>query len=144
VHQGFGPDDAIYLVMPDRFVNGDASNDSVAGYFDEMQHIPTQQRKGGDIQGLINKLDYIKDMGFTTIWSTPLTENNTFRSYHGYATTDHYKVDPRLGNNELYKAFVEEAHKRGLKIILDHVANHISDDHPWIKNLPTDDWINGT
>ncbi len=143
-HQGFGRDDAIYLLMPDRFVNGDRSNDFIEGFIDSMQHIPTQQRKGGDLQGLINKLDYIKDLGFTTIWSTPVIENNTFRSYHGYATTNHYKIDPRLGTNELYKKFVEEAHMRGLKVILDHVANHVSNDHPWLGNLPTDDWLNGT
>ena len=93
---------------------------------------------------MINKLDYLKDLGITSIWSTPLTENNTFRSYHGYAATDFYKIDPRLGTNELYKKFVEEAHKHGLKIILDHVSNHFSDDHVWMKNPPTPNWTNGT
>jgi len=142
--QGFSNEDIIYLIMPDRFVNGDPSNDSIPGYSDYMNKIPGQNRAGGDIQGMINKLDYLRDLGITTIWSTPLTENNTFRSYHGYATTDFYKIDPRLGTNELYKKFVDEAHKRNLKIILDHVSNHFSDDHVWMKNPPTPNWTNGT
>lgn len=142
--QGFNQTDAIYLIMPDRFVNGDVSNDSIAGYSDSMQKIQYQGRAGGDLQGVINKLDYIKDLGFTSIWLTPVVENNTFRSYHGYAATNFYKVDPRLGTNELYKKLVEEAHKRNLKIIFDHVANHCSDDHPWMKNLPMKNWLNGT
>lgn len=144
IHQGFSNADVIYLLMPDRFANGDVSNDSVNGYYDSMQYVKNQNRLGGDIQGIINKLDYLKDFGVTAIWCTPLLENNTFRSYHGYAATDFYKVDPRLGSNELYKKFVDEAHSKGLKIIMDHVANHFSDDHPWIKNLPIKDWINGS
>ncbi|MFA5806005.1 MAG: alpha-amylase family glycosyl hydrolase [Melioribacteraceae bacterium] len=142
--QGFSAEDIIYLIMPDRFSNGDITNDSIPGYSDYMNKIPGQNRAGGDIQGMIDKLDYLKDLGITTIWSTPLTENNTFRSYHGYAATDFYKIDPRLGTNELYKKFVEEAHKHGLKIILDHVSNHFSDDHVWMKNPPTPNWTNGT
>lgn len=142
--QGFTSKDVIYLLMPDRFVNGDSSNDSIPGYSDYMSKTPNQNRAGGDIQGMINKLDYLKDLGITAIWPTPLTENNTYRSYHGYATTDFYKIDPRFGTNELYKKFVDEAHKRNLKIILDHVSNHFSDDHVWMKNPPTPDWTNGT
>lgn len=143
-HQGFSNNDVIYLLMPDRFANGDASNDSIAGYYDSMQKIPNEWRFGGDIKGMIDKLDYLKDFGITAIWATPLVENNTFRSYHGYSATDFYKIDPRLGSNELYKMYVEEAHKRGIKIILDHVANHFSDHHPWMKNLPMKSWINGS
>ncbi len=142
--QGFSDKDVIYLVMPDRFNNGDVSNDSIAGYPDYMNRIPGQGRAGGDIQGMIDRLDYIKNLGFTTIWHTPVAENNTFRSYHGYAATNFYKVDPRLGSNELYKNFVDNAHKKELKVILDHVSNHCSNDHPWIKNLPAPDWLNGT
>lgn len=142
-HKGFDNGDAIYLVMPDRFVNGDTSNDFVEGYVDKFQGNPTQERKGGDLQGIIDKLPYLKDLGFTTIWMNPVVENNTFRSYHGYAATDFYNVDPRLGNNELYKKIVDEAHNFDLKIIMDHVANHFSIDHPWTKSLPFDDWING-
>lgn len=143
-HQGFSNGDVIYLLMPDRFANGDVNNDFVEGYVDTMQHIPAQQRKGGDIQGVIDHLDYIKNFGATTVWLTPLLENNTFRSYHGYAATNHYMVDPRLGTNELYKKLVEDAHNRGLKIIMDHVSNHISNDHTWMQNLPMPGWINGT
>ena len=144
IHQGFTDKDVIYLLMPDRFANGDVTNDSVSGYYDSMQYVKTQNRYGGDIKGIINKLDYLQDFGITTIWCTPLLENNTFRSYHGYAATDFYKIDPRLGSNELYKEFVDDSHSKGLKVIMDHVTNHFSDDHPWIKNLPTKDWINGS
>ncbi len=142
--KGFDNNDVIYLLMPDRFANGDVSNDSVAGYSDYMNKIPKQGRAGGDIQGVINQLDYFKDLGVTSLWLTPVVENNTFRSYHGYSATDFYNVDPRLGSNELYKKLVDEAHQRGLKIILDHVANHCSHNHPWLKNLPTKDWLNGS
>jgi glycosidase len=143
-HNGFSNIDALYLLMPDRFVNGDPENDFVEGYTDTMQNIFAQSRRGGDLQGVINKLDYLKDLGFTTIWLTPVVENNTFRSYHGYAATDFYKVDPRLGSLDLYKKLVNEAHDRGMKIIMDHVSNHISIDHHWMENLPMQSWINGT
>ncbi|MEW6654469.1 MAG: alpha-amylase family glycosyl hydrolase [Bacteroidota bacterium] len=143
-HQGFSQSDVIYLLMPDRFANGDPSNDKVDGYLDRMDTIKFQGRAGGDLQGIINKLDYIKELGITAVWCTPLVENNTFRSYHGYSATDFYNIDPRFGSNELYKKFVDEAHKHGIKVILDHVANHFSDNHPWMKNLPVKDWINGT
>ena len=144
IHQGFNQEDAIYLIMPDRFANGDVKNDFVEGYVDSFQNQYSQARHGGDIAGVINKLDYIKELGFSTLWLTPVIENNTFRSYHGYSATDFYKVDPRLGNLETYKTLVKTAHEKGLKIIMDHVANHIAIDHPWIKNLPTEDWINGS
>ncbi|VAX22583.1 Neopullulanase [hydrothermal vent metagenome] len=142
--QGFSNEDVIYLIMPDRFANGDTANDEVEGYKDSMQDQFTQARHGGDIQGVIDHLDYLKDLGITTVWLTPLVENNTFRSYHGYSATDFYKIDPRLGNIDLYKTLVSKAHDKDLKIIMDHVSNHISIDHPWIKDLPTPDWINGT
>ncbi|MCF8241352.1 MAG: cyclomaltodextrinase N-terminal domain-containing protein [Melioribacteraceae bacterium] len=142
--QGFDNSDAIYLLMPDRFANGDPANDSVEGLVDTMQNIPGQARAGGDLQGVIDKLDYIKDLGFTTIWLNPVVENNTFRSYHGYSATDFYNVDARLGTNELYKKLVDEAHARDMKIIIDHVANHFSSDHVWITNPPMNDWTNGT
>ncbi|NOX64718.1 MAG: hypothetical protein GXO85_02700 [Chlorobi bacterium] len=142
--QGFSNKDVIYLIMPDRFANGDTANDYVVGYKDSMQDQFTQARHGGDIQGVIDHLGYLKDLGISTIWLTPLVENNTFRSYHGYSATDFYKIDPRLGNIDLYKTLVSKAHDQDLKIIMDHVSNHISIDHPWMKNLPTPDWINGT
>lgn len=143
-YNGFNQEDVIYLIMPDRFVNGDVSNDYIEGYVDSFQNEFPQARHGGDIAGVSSKLEYLKDLGISTIWLTPVVENNTFRSYHGYSATDLYKVDPRLGNLESYKTLVNTAHEMGLKIIMDHVANHIAIDHPWIKNLPTADWINGT
>ena len=143
-HQGFSPDDIIYLVMPDRFANGDTTNDIVEGYGNDLDRSKGNVRHGGDLQGIIDHLDYIKDLGITALWLNPVIENNTQVSYHGYGTTDFYKVDPRLGTNELYKKLVEESHKCGIKVILDHVSNHIHINHPWLKNLPMKDWINGS
>jgi glycosidase len=143
--KGFSPEDVIYLIMPDRFANGDTTNDIIVeGYGKNLDRNDGQARHGGDIQGMIDHLDYIKEAGFTALWINPVVENNTEVSYHGYGATDFYKVDPRLGTNELYKKFVDEAHKRGLKVILDHVANHIHINHPWMKNLPLKEWINGS
>ncbi len=141
---GFSSDDIIYLLMPDRFANGDKGNDSVAGLSEAVDRGYFDGRHGGDLQGIINKLDYIKETGFTSLWLTPVVENNTFRSYHGYSSTDFYSVDARLGTNDLYKKMVEEAQKKGLKVILDHVANHFSKDHIWISQLPHPEWINGS
>lgn len=143
-HRGFSKKDVIYLITPDRFCNGDIDNDSVEGFIEKIDPENPNGRHGGDIQGIINKLPYLKDLGITVIWINPLTENNTRFSYHGYAATDLYKIDARFGNNELYKKLVTEAHKIGIKVILDHVSNHLSIDHPWIKELPFADWLNGT
>lgn len=144
-HKGFDASDVIYLIMPDRFVNGDTTNDTVEGMPDTLNRAHPYGRHGGDIQGIINSLDYLNDLGVTALWMTPLVENNTAASsYHGYAATDLYKIDPRFGTNALYTHFVREAHAKGLKVIMDHVNNHISIAHPWIKNLPTPDWLNGT
>jgi len=144
-HQGFNSSDVIYLIVPDRFADGDTINDNITGMLDRMNRSDPFERHGGDLQGIINKLDYLKDLGVTTLWLTPVFENNTPQgSYHGYATTDMYKVDARLGDNDLYREFVGEAHQHKLKVIMDHVNNHISINHPWIKSLPTSDWLNGT
>jgi glycosidase len=143
-HLGFTQSDVLYLITPDRFVNGDTTNDSIPGMLDGFHPDKLIGRHGGDLQGILSRLDYIKDLGMTGIWINPVIENNTEISYHGYAATDFYRVDSRFGSNELYKHLVDEAHKRGLKIILDHVSNHISIHHPWIKNLPSPDWLNGT
>ena len=145
VHRGFNSSDVIYLIVPDRFANGDTTNDNFTGMLDRMNRSDPFARHGGDLQGIINKLDYLKDLGVTALWLTPVLENNTPQgSYHGYATTNMYKVDARLGDNNLYREFVSEAHERKLKVIMDHVNNHVSINHPWIKNLPTPDWLNGT
>jgi neopullulanase len=143
-HQGFDQSDVIYLIMPDRFVNGDPSNDNFKGFIDSLDRQKQDGRHGGDIKGIINSLDYLKNLGVTTLWLTPLVENNTPMSYHGYGATDFYKIDPRQGSNDLYKTLVTEAHKKGLKIIIDHVSNHFHKNHPWMKNLPVKDWIHGT
>jgi len=142
--RGFNPKDIIYLITPDRFVNADTTNDFAADMNDRFPADSHIGRHGGDLQGIINKLSYMKELGVTAVWITPVVENNTRVSYHGYAATDLYKVDKRFGSNELYKKFVDEAHKLGLKVIYDHVNNHIGITHPWINNLPMKDWINGT
>jgi len=125
-------------------VNGDTSNDVVEGMRDSMDRRDKIRRHGGDIQGIINKLDYLEDLGITAIWINPLLENDMEVSYHGYAATDLYRIDPRFGTNELYRKLVEEAHQKGIKIIMDHVSNHVGINHPWINDLPADDWINGS
>ncbi|MDP1677277.1 MAG: alpha-amylase family glycosyl hydrolase [Bacteroidota bacterium] len=144
-HQGFNSSDVIYLITPDRFANGDTTNDRVAGMPDAVNRSERSGRHGGDIQGIIDHLDYLRDLGITTIWINPLVENNMDRvTYHGYAATDLYAIDRRFGSNELYAQLVSESHKRGLKVIIDHVNNHIGTNHRWIQNLPTVDWLNGT
>ncbi len=143
-YQGFNRNDVIYLITPDRFSDGDTSNNIIKGMINEYNINNPSGRHGGDIQGIINHLSYIKDLGATAIWINPLIENNTHISYHGYSATDLYKIDPRFGNFDLYKKLVNDAHSIGLKIILDHVSNHISIDHPWMKDLPFQNWINGT
>jgi len=144
-HHGFNSSDVIYLIVPDRFANGDTTNDNIKGMPDGLRRGDPLGRHGGDLQGVISKLDYFNGLGVTTLWLTPVIENNApFVSYHGYAATDLYKVDARFGSNDLYKEFVRQAHEHKLKVIMDHVNNHISINHPWIKNLPTPDWLNGT
>ncbi|MBX2991331.1 MAG: cyclomaltodextrinase N-terminal domain-containing protein [Bacteroidetes bacterium] len=144
-HNGFDQSDVIYLIVPDRFANGDASNDNISGMSDTLNRNEPYGRHGGDLQGIINKLDYLQDLGVTALWLTPVVENNVrASSYHGYAATDLYRIDRRFGSNELYRTFVQEAHTRNLKVIMDHVNNHISISHPWIQNLPTPDWLNGS
>ncbi|PID59281.1 MAG: alpha-amlyase [Ignavibacteriae bacterium] len=143
-HKGFSNEDVVYLIFPDRFCDGDTTNNFFENEKEEFEFKGENGRFGGDIQGIINKLDYLKKLGVTAIWITPLLENDMYMSYHGYAATDFYKVDARQGTNELYKRLVEEAHKKGIKVIYDHVANHIGINHEWIGNLPTKTWLNGT
>ena len=142
-HAGFGTEDVIYLITPDRFANGNQENDRTGNLddFDPSQH---GKRHGGDLQGIISQLDYLRDLGITTIWLNPILENSGRSSYHGYATTDLYRVDPRFGSNQEYQTLVEEAHQRGLKVIFDHVSNHIGIKHPWTQDPPTPDWFNGS
>jgi neopullulanase len=141
--EGFDAADAIYLLMPDRFANGIPENDNMPGMLEEADIDNPDGRHGGDIQGIIKNLDYIKNLGFTAIWINPLFENNQPRySYHGYAITDFYKIDPRFGTNQDYLRLVKEAENKGLKIIKDMVFNHCGHKHWWMDDLPILDWIN--
>jgi hypothetical protein len=141
--KGFDTKDAIYQLMPDRYANGDPRNDSVDGLADRLDRRLGHGRHGGDIQGIIDHLDYIEGLGFTQLWPTPLVENDMkAASYHGYAATDHYKIDPRYGSNEDYRRLSIEARKHGIGLIQDVVLSHIGQNHWWMKDLPTPDWIN--
>ena len=129
--------------MPDRFANGDKSNDEVDGLIEKSNRKSKDGRHGGDIQGIIDNLNYIESMGFTHIWLNPVLENNQPDfSYHGYSTTDYFQVDKRFGSNALYKQLSKEAAKRGIGIIKDLVLNHIGSGHWWMDDLPTKDWLN--
>ncbi|WP_456461727.1 glycoside hydrolase family 13 protein [Lutibacter sp.] len=142
LRKGFDSSDVVYLIMPDRFANGDVTNDSSAETIEKANREFKGGRHGGDIQGIINQLDYIKQLGATAIWSTPLLEDNQLiYSYHGYAITNPYKIDPRYGTNELYKKLAAKAHQKGLKIIMDYVTNHWGSENWLIKDLPTYSWI---
>ncbi len=140
---GLNASDAMYLLMPDRFANGDPTLDDQPGMRERANIADPDGRHGGDIQGVINNLDHIAGMGFTAIWLNPLLENNQPRySYHGYATTDYYLVDPRFGTNEDYRRLVIEAEKQGIKIVKDLILNHCGHHHWWMNDLPTTDWLN--
>ncbi|MGM9762638.1 MAG: glycoside hydrolase family 13 protein [Candidatus Cryptobacteroides sp.] len=140
--ESFTTSDMIYLIMPDRFANGDASNDSTDCTDEKVDRSAFFGRHGGDIRGIMNHLDYISDLGATAIWCTPLLEDNApDGSYHGYACSDYYHIDPRFGSNELYREYVDAAHGKGLKVIMDIVTNHCGTEHWWMNDLPFKDWI---
>jgi neopullulanase len=140
---GLDASDFIYLLMPDRFANGDMSNDIVEGMQENtMDRNNPKGRHGGDLAGIIQHLDDIKELGSTATWCTPLFTNDQPKwSYHGYAATDHYAIDPRYGNSSLFKSYVDESHKRDLKVVVDIVHNHVGAEHWFIKDLPMADWI---
>ena len=142
--KGFDSSDVIYLITPDRFANADTTNDIVAGLNEQgVDRTDDYARHGGDIKGITNYLNYVDDMGFTAIWSTPLLTNDMKESsYHGYAITDLYQPDPRFGTMEEYVELAKKANGKGIKIIMDMVANHIGAEHWWMKDLPTNDWVN--
>ena len=141
--QGFTSADMIYLIMSDRFVDGDESNNTLPNMAEPANKENVHGRFGGDIQGIINSLDHIAALGATAIWPTPLLEDNEAAwSYHGYACSDYYHIDPRYGSNELYCEMVEKAHEKGIKFIMDMVPNHCGGTHWWMKDLPYQDWIN--
>ena len=143
--------DVVYLLMPDRFANGDESNDT----YEDMNDTQADRkspwlRHGGDLQGIIDHLDYFNELGVTALWLTPIIENNTHQtneggtlrsSYHGYHFTDHYQIDRRFGGNAGYKKLIEEAHKKGIKIVQDAVYNHVGEDAWLVKDLPTKNWL---
>jgi len=141
--EGVTDKDLIYLIMPDRFSNGDTTNDSFSNMRERGVHRDSMfSRHGGDIQGVMNHLDYLKELGVTAIWLTPEIENDEpSASYHGYAVTDHYKVDPRFGTNELYKKFIEKCHSIGLKVIKDVVHNHSGTEGYTISDMPMKSWV---
>jgi glycosidase len=141
--RGFDQRDAIYLIVPDRFANGDPGNDQLAALGDLLDRSNPSARHGGDLQGIADHLDYIAGMGFTQIWPTPLVENKQPEySYHGYSATDLYKIDPRFGSNESYRALVAAAKAKGIGFIQDVAPNHIGSGHWWLRDLPSRDWLN--
>ena len=142
--KGFDSSDVLYLIMPDRFANGNPENDQIplrTPY--KVNRKKPNARHGGDLAGIEQHLDYIEDLGVTAIWLNPVLENDMKGgSYHGYATTNYYQVDPRFGTNEEYVRLIDKAHQRGLKVVMDMIFNHCGSDHPWMKDVPSKDWFN--
>lgn len=142
--ESFDASDVLYLIMPDRFANGDPSNDQIEmrmPYKVDREH--HSARHGGDLKGISDHLDYLSQLGVTAIWLNPVLENDMEGgSYHGYATTDYYKVDPRFGSNEEYKDLIESAHSKNMKVVMDMIFNHCGSDHPWVYDVPSADWFN--
>lgn len=143
-YQGFNSSDAIYLITPDRFANGNPANDSNPNLQEtRIDRNLDYARHGGDIQGITNHLDYIAEMGFTSLWSSPVLTNDMPQwSYHGYAITDYYQVDPRFGTLDEYINLAKKAKEKGIGLIMDQVANHCGLQHWWMKDLPFNDWVN--
>jgi neopullulanase len=135
--------DAIYLITPDRFANGNPGNDAMPDVLEKPNRTNKSGRHGGDLKGMRDHLDYIASLGFTMVWPTPLIQNNQAEySYHGYSPTDHYQIDSRFGSNEDFKNYVAAANKNGLGVIQDIVLNHIGSGHWWMTDLPASDWLN--
>ena len=148
-HYGFTNEDVLYMLMPDRFASGSADNDQIKGMNTyKTDRTQPSLRHGGDLEGIRQHLDYFNQLGVTALWFTPVLENNSpdsengFSTYHGYATTDYYRVDPRFGTNEEYKRLTDEAHAKGLKIVMDMIFNHCGLEHPWVEDMPSKDWLN--
>ncbi len=146
--QGFTNADVLYMLMPDRFADGDPDNNQVDGLEKyTVDRTKPSLRHGGDLAGIEQHLDYFTDLGVTALWLTPVLENNLpdgygYSAYHGYATTDYYRVDPRFGSNEGYKNLIDKAHKCGLKVVMDMIFNHCGSFHMWLKDMPAHDWLN--
>ena len=146
--RGFTNADVLYMLMPDRFARGGKQKDPIKGL--KPYRVDRNQpslRHGGDLEGIRKHLDYFNELGVTALWFTPVLENNSpdrdgQSTYHGYATTDYYRVDPRFGTNEEYRNLIHEAHQRGLKVVMDMIFNHCGKDHPWLVDVPSKDWFN--
>ena len=147
-YKGFTNADVLYMLMPDRFASSGADKSKIKGMLPySINRNEPSLRHGGDINGIRQHLDYFNDLGVTALWFTPVLENNSpdngkQSTYHGYATTNYYRVDPRFGTNDDYSALIEEAHAKGLKVVMDMIFNHCGFDHPWVKDMPTKDWFN--
>ena len=147
--EGFTNADVLYLLMPDRFAQGQNHPAKIEGMnaYREDRSEPSL-RHGGDLEGIRQHLDYFTELGVTALWFTPVLENNSpdaegkYSTYHGYATTDYYRVDPRFGTNEQYRQLIDEAHQKGLKVVMDMIFNHCGLEHPWLADLPSKDWLN--
>ena len=145
---GFSNADVLYMLMPDRFAQGEghpAHIDGLNAYTEDRSQ--PSLRHGGDLEGIRQHLDYFTDLGVTALWFTPVLENNSpddngFSTYHGYATTDYYRVDPRFGTNEQYRQLIDDAHVKGLKVVMDMIFNHCGFEHPWVADMPSKDWFN--
>ena len=142
--QGFNSEDVLYLIMPDRFANGNPDNDVVAGMLeDKVDRTEQYARHGGDLKGIEEHLDYIADLGVTAIWLNPTQENDMpDGSYHGYAITDYYQIDRRFGTNDEFKSLVDHAHEKGLKVVMDMIFNHCGSENYLFRDRPSDDWFN--
>ena len=147
---GFTNSDVLYMLMPDRFSSGRNLTQPLKGMKPyRVDRSKPDLRHGGDLEGIRQHLDYFTQLGVTALWFTPILENdapdiNDYNNYHGYDTTDYYRVDPRFGTNEEYRRLIEEAHAKGLKVVMDMIFNHCGFDHPWVKNMPSKDWFNAS
>ena len=145
---GFTNADVLYMLMPDRFASSGVDRSNIKGMKAyTINRKEPSLRHGGDINGIRQHLDYFKELGVTALWFTPVLENNLpdggkSSSYHGYATTDYYRVDPRFGSNDDYIQLIEEAHQKGLKVVMDMIFNHCGFEHPWVSDMPSHDWLN--
>jgi glycosidase len=142
--KGFDSSDVLYLIMPDRFANGDPTNDKLPMRMPyKVDRNDPNARHGGDLKGISDHLDYLHNLGVTAIWLNPVLENDMDGgSYHGYATTNYYRVDPRFGSNDEYAKLIEDTHAKGMKVVMDMIFNHCGSDHPWMKDIPSKDWFN--
>ena len=153
-HLGFSNADVLYMLMPDRFAKGETTDVPKKGKtalvlnpYKEDRSQPSL-RHGGNLEGIRQHLDYFNELGVTALWFTPVLENNSpdtdngFSTYHGYATTDYYRVDPRFGTNAQYRQLIADAHAHGLKVVMDMIFNHCGFEHPWVKDMPSKDWFN--